>query len=441
MKKITLLIISIVMLQSVVAQPSKETMAAKLKNVFNVDLISHKFIGNGRIDREFFADYFIQPFEVVQKSKYPQFPVRYQASLRYLKSGSDWLFYEFTAGSSDYLNVPPPDKNETIKLLKADIEKWIGSTWNHVVGDIESIQFPADPQWYNKTPNDVTFYIAPVYSVKSSNTELEKSEHRYNITMTREDLKSPWKLVWGSNADDRKKIISITKYSPEEIKQMKTMRQVADESAAQNAMDALPKVADAPVFQSEKQLFYYLNEKILTSTPQEIEAHLMKVVDQSCYEDGSTLFFKSYHADWINNLVANADKYKIAFCLYPGVKTEQYGHIEFLNRTFSNYVTMTGKPVDGTWKIVDFRFSPPNDAMLKQMQGNDANCQPKPVLTVKEVIRYKVGDKVNVQISNGTFPCTIDKTDPNFDTRYFVKLDSDKSGKGYWVDASFISKK
>ncbi len=447
MKKITLLIISIVMLQSVVAQPSKETMTAKLKNVFNVDLISHKLIGPGGIDREFekgvWVDYFTQPFEVVQKSEYPEFPTRYKASVRYIKSGSAWVFHQFTVGSSSYLNVPPPDKNETIKLLKAAIEKWIGADWGYAVGAIESIQFPADPDWYNKTPNEVGFYITAVYTKKSSSsiTELEKAEHLYRITLKRDNLKSPWKLLWGNEQTDKKKSIAKTTHSPEEIKQMKTMKQVVEESAAQNTMDALPKVADAPVFQSDKQLFYYLNEKILTSTPQEIEAHLMKVVDQSCYEDGSTVFFKSYHADWINNLVANADKYKIAFCLYPGVKAEQYGQVEFLNRTFTNYVTMTGKPVDGTWKIVDFRFSPPNDAMLKQMEGNDTNCQPKPDLTVKEVIYYKVGDKVNVQFSNGTFPCTIDKTDPNFDTRYFVKLDSDKSGKGYWVDASFISKK
>lgn len=448
MKKTLILIVAITLLQStlIFAQPSKETMAAKVKNEFNVDLISHKLIGPGGIDREFkdgyWADYFTQPFEVVQKSEYPQFPVRYKASVRYIKSGNTWVFYQFTVGSSSFLNVPPPDKNETIKLLKAYVEKWIGSDWGYAVGAIESIQFPADPEWYNQTPNKVSFYITTVYTSKSSssNKELEKAERKYNIAMKREDLKSPWEIVWGSNANNIKKIISITTHSPEEINQMKTMKQVMEESAAQNAMDALPTVADAPAFQSDKQLFYHIHDKILTSTPQEIEAHLMKVVDQSCYEQGSTLFFKPYHADWINSLVANADKYKKAFCPYPGVKAEQYGQVEFLNRTFTNYVTMTGKPVDGTWKIVDFRFSPPNDAMLKQMEGNDTKCQPKPDLTVKEVIYYKIGEKVTVQFSNGARVCTIDKTDPNFDTRYFVKIDGDSSGKGYWMDASFISK-
>jgi hypothetical protein len=445
MRKTTLLIISIIMLQSVLAQPSKETMDAKVKNEFDADLISHQLIGPGGIDREFengvWVDYFTQPFEVVQKSEYPEYPVRYKASVRYINRGSAWLFHQFTVGSSSYLNVPPPDKNEALKLLNADIEKWIGADWGYAVGAIESIQFPADPDWYNKTPKEVAFYISAVFSAKISNTQLEKAEHLYRITLKRDNLKSPWKLLWGNEQTDKKKSLAKTTHSPEEIKQMKTMKQAVEENTAQNFVDALPTVADAPVFQSDKQLFYYLNEKILTSTPQEIEAHLMKIVDQSCYEDGSTVFFKPYHAEWINNLVANADKYKKAFCPYPGVKAEQYGQIEFLNRTLTNYVTMTGKPVDGTWKIVDFRFSPPSDVMLHQMEGNDTNCQPKPDLTVKEVIRYKVGDKVTVQFSNGTRPCTIDKTDPNMETRYSVKIDGDTSGRAYWIEDTFISKR
>jgi hypothetical protein len=436
------------MLQSaiVLAQPSQTVMLSKVKNEFNVDLISHKLIGPGGVDREFengvWMDYFTQPFEVVQKSEYPEFPVRYKASVRYIKSGNAWLFYKFTVGSSSYLNVPPPDKAEVIKLLKADVEKWIGGSWGYAVGELEGIQFPADPDWYNKTPNQVGFYITTVFTDKISNTQLEKAEHLYRITMKRENLKSPWTILWGSEQTDKKKSIAKTTHSPEEIKQMKTMKQVVEESAALNFIDGLPTVENAPIFQSDKQLFYYIHDKLLQApNGPTAEAYLMKIVDASCYEDGSNLFFKPYHADWINNLVANIDKYKKAFCPYPGVKAEQYGQIEFLNRSFTNYVTMTGKPVDGTWKIVDFRFSPPNDAMLKQMEGNNTNCQPKPDLTVKEIAKYKVGEKVTVQFSNGARACTINKTDPNFDTRYFVKIEGDSSGKGYWVDASFIGKR
>jgi hypothetical protein len=75
------------------------------------------------------------------------------------------------------------------------------------------------------------------------------------------------------------------------------------------------------------------------------------------------------------------------------------------------------------------------------MKNNDSNCQQKPDLEVKAVERFNAGDKVNVQFSNGTRACKIDKIDPNDSNRYFVKIDGDTSGKGYWVDVSFITKK
>jgi hypothetical protein len=428
-----------------VAQPSQTTMLAKVKNEFDVDLISHKLIGPGGIDREFregfYVDIFTQPFEVVQKSEFPEYPVRYKASLRYMKSGNSWVFEQFTVGSSSYLNVPAPDKTEMINQLTEHPDIWMGNIINYAVGEIESIDFPTDPDWYFRKPTDVAFYVQVIFTVIASPTELEKAEHLYRIYAKRENLTTPWKITNGSEKTDAKNPISKTKYSPEEIKNMKSIGRLAEENAAAATMSSLPKVPDAPVFKSDKQLFYYLHEKLLNAPDgPTAESYIMTVVDASCYEDGSTVFFKAYHADWINNLVANIDKYKRAFCVYPGVKAEQYGQIEFLNRTFNNYVTMTGKPVDGTWKIVDFRFSPPNDAMLKQMEGNDTNCQPKPDLSVKEVVRYKVGEKVKVQFSNGARACTIDKIDPNMDNRYFVKIVGDNSGKGYWIDQSFISK-
>jgi hypothetical protein len=426
------------------AQPAKTTMLAKVKDEFNIDLISHKLIGPGGIDREFengiWVDYFTQPFEVVQKSDFPEFPVRYKASVRYIKSGSSWIFDQFTVGSSSYLNVPPPEKNDIITQLKSNVTAWIGGNENYAVGEIESIKLPEDPDWYNRKPTEVAFFMVTVFTEKISNTQLEKAEHKYRITMTRETLQSPWKIKWGSEQTDAKKSISKTTLPADEIAQMKSLKQISEESSAQNAMDALPQVAEAPVFHSDKQLFYYIHEKILTSTPQEAEAHLMKVVDKSCYEDGSTVFFKPHHADWINNLVANSEKYKIAYCDYPGVKAEQYGQIEFLNRTLTNFVTFTGKPAEGTWKLIDFRFVPDNGDMLVKMKGNNANCQSKPDLNMKEVMKYKIGEKVTVQFSNGARKCIVVKVDPDMDNRYFVKIVSDISGKGYWIDGSFISK-
>jgi len=428
------------------AQPAQSTMLAKVKSEFDVDLISHKLIGPGGIDREyrdgFYVDIFTQPFEVVQKSDYPEYPTRYKASLRYLKSGSDWVFEQFTVGSSSYLNVPEPNQAEMLKLLKENLSVWMEGDYDRAVGEIENLKFAADPDWYFRKPTETAFYIHATFSIVSSYTELSKSERVYRITAKRNDLKSPWVITGGSEKSDARKLISTTKYTETEIKAMKSLGKLAEEQSAAATMNGLPKVPDAPIFQSEQQLFYYLHEQLRhAANGPTAEAYLMTVVDASCFEDGSTVFFKPYHADWINYVVANIEAYKASYCDYPGVKHQQYGYIEFLNRNFTSFISMTAKPSGNTWKITDFRFSAQPQAVIDQMKNDDSKCQSKPDLTVKEKVKYQIGDKVTVQFSNGARPCTIDKIDPNMDTRYSVKIEGDTSGRAYWIDDTFISKR
>jgi hypothetical protein len=436
---------TLIMLQSF-AQPSQSTMLAKVKSEFDIDLLSHKLIGPGGIDREyrdgFYVDVFTQPFEVVQKSDYPEYPTRYKASLRYLKSGSEWIFEQFTVGSSSYLNVPHPDASEMIKKLKETLSVWMGSDYDRAVGEIENIKFASDPDWYFKKPTEVAFYIHATYSEVSSYTEVSKSEHMYRITAIRTDLKSPWTIRSGSEKSDVRKLITKTKFTESEIKAMKSLSKLAEEQSAAAAMNGLPKVPNAPVFQSEQQLFYYIHEKLLTApNGPTAEAYLMTVVDESCYENGSSVFFKPYHADWINYVVANLEAYKSSHCTYPGVKHQQYGYIEFLNRNFTSYISMTAKPNGNTWKITDFRYTAQAQNVIDQMKNDDSKCQSKPDLTVKEKVRYQIGDKVTVKFSNGNRQCIIDKIDPNMDNRYFVKIEGDTSGKGYWIEDTFITKR
>lgn len=442
---LTTVIGTLIMMQSF-AQPSQSTMLAKVKSEFDVDLLSHKLIGPGGIDREyrdgFYVDIFTQPFEIVQKSDYPEYPTRYKASIRYLKSGSEWIFEQFTVGSSSYLNVPPPDASEMIKQLNDNLSIWMGSAYNYAVGEVENLKLANDPEWYFRKPTDAAFYILVTYSSVYSPTELEKAEHLYRIVAKRSDIKSPWKIVNGSEKTDAKKIISKSKHSTEEIQKMKTLGKIDEENSAISSMNSLPKVPNAPDFQSEQQLFYYIHEKLLTApNGPTAEAYLMTVVDESCYENGSSVFFKPYHANWINYVVENLEAYKSSYCIYPGVKHQQYGYIEFLNRNFTSYISMTAKPSGNTWKITDFRFTAQTQTIIDQMKNDDSKCQSKPDLTVKEKVRYQIGDKVTVKFSNGARPCIVDKIDPNMDTRYFVKIEGDASGKGYWIDDAFITKR
>jgi hypothetical protein len=128
------------------------------------------------------------------------------------------------------------------------------------------------------------------------------------------------------------------------------------------------------------------------------------------------------------------------FCEYPGVKAHQTGQIEFLDREFRSYATITAVQRGNTWKLLDYKFFPADEESLERMKLNNTNCQQKPDLGVTIQESFKVGDAVKVAFSNGTRDCTIDKLDPDNSNRYFVKIVGDNSGKGYWVDGSFITK-
>ncbi len=436
----SLVFIMMIMVTSFInAQPKKAEMIKKIDAEY--ENIKIELLGDGGIDQEWEngipVENFYQPFRIKQTTEYEGVNLLYKASLKYQRSGSKWIFKQFTVGSTTYEGLETPDKNEVITLLKANYEKWLQPTYDEIVGDLSEITFPEDPEWYWHKVNYISFKVKITYSAIVSYTEVEKSENVFKISLKRPDINGKWGDVYGYIEPDRKKSLGRTKYTESEIKKMETL----DEIDAKETMNSLPKVEDAPNFASDEQLFYYIHNKILTSPNESIESHILKVIDKSCYEAGSDVYFQAYHANWINHLVEKANAYKEMFCQYPGVKAYQTGQIEFLDRELRSYMTMTAVQRGSTWKLIDFKFYPADSDVLQRMKNNDSNCQQKPDLEVKAVERFNAGDKVNVQFSNGTRACKIDKIDPNDSNRYFVKIDGDTSGKGYWVDVSFITKK
>lgn len=420
------------------AQPSKSEMTKKIDAEY--ENINIELLGNGGIDQEWengiYVENFYQPFRIKQTTEYKGVNLLYKASLKYQKSSSGWFFKQFTVGSTTYEGLETPDKNETIALLKANYEKWLQPTYDEIVGDLSEITFPEDPEWYWHKVNYISFKVKITYSAIVSYTEVEKSENVFKISLKRPDINGKWGDVFGYIEPDRKKSLGKTKYTEAQIKKMETL----DELDAKATMNALPQVDDAPNFASDEQLFYYIHNKILTSPNESIESHILKVIDKSCYEAGSDVYFQAYHANWINYLVEHANAYKSMFCEYPGVKAHQTGQIEFLDREFRSYATITAIQRGNTWKLLDYKFFPADEESLERMKLNNTNCQQKPDLGATIQESFKVGDAVKVAFSNGTRDCTIDKLDPDNSNRYFVKIVGDNSGKGYWVDGSFITK-
>ena len=121
---------------------------------------------------------------------------------------------------------------------------------------------------------------------------------------------------------------------------------------------------------------------------------------------------------WFDKLINNLDAYKTAHCQYPTVKHQQTGQIEFYDKENRRILRFSGSKSADSWTLNLVSFYPAKANELSRMKNNNANCQAKPNLTVRKVIAYNIGDKINAKFSNGTFPAFIVKKDPSFSNRY-----------------------
>ena len=252
--------------------------------------------------------------------------------------------------------------------------------------------------------------------------------------MISDEFKGPWVRFMSQNNKKNKSVISVTKYTSEEIDAMKTLADLDAENRANNFLANLPEVGDIPAFESDKQLFYYMHEKVMGETTKNLEAYIYKTMDKSCYEENSEVLLNHWAVKWYDYLIENHEAYKGAHCMYPTVKAHQKGMITFYDKEDRRMLTMEAEQSGDTWMLTEISFYAAKSSEIESMKSLDGNCGEKPDLTVRKVLTYKVGDKVLGTFSNGEYAGYIEKLDPNIPSRYFMKLDGDNSGKGYWMN-------
>ena len=439
MKKhiLTLLFISSVFFAY--AQPSKTTMLAKVKSKHSKNLISAKLLGNGISERLYedgkWVNYYRHSYTTTSKTQYQGVSQVYSGSLQYKKNGSAYVYDQLLVGDWYYKGIPNPDKNEVIKMMKADLVNFVRLTnYNQIVGDVTNISFPADPEWRWNKPTMVNFKMIATYSIPISYTELEKGIHTFNVSLVADEFKGPWVRFLSTEDSHSKKRISVSKHTSDEIRAMKTLGEINAENQANAIRSSLPEVSDIPIFESDKQLFYFLHDIIMTKSANEIKAYLYKLMNKDrCYAENSTILLNNHTQKWFDYLFENLEAYKIAHCEYPSIKHEQAGQIELYDKENRRILRYVGSKTDNSWTINEISFYGAKTSEYDRLKSNNTNCGQKPDLTVRKVIAYKVGDKINAKFSNGTFAAYIDKKDPNFSNRYFIKLANDNSGKGYWM--------
>ncbi|MFK5958246.1 MAG: hypothetical protein QM495_05155 [Lutibacter sp.] len=434
MKKI-ILILSMVMTTISNAQtPSDNELKTKIKANYK-GLSSLVLEGNGATEKKFengtWNFYYRRSFHAGFKNpEYPGVTGVVYGSVRYIKAGGSYVFHNFSSRGTKMEGVPAPDKKEVLALLNSDLYKFVGhNDYNTIVGNISEIIVPEKTEYNWDDLTHVEFNVKTIFTKKISDTELEKAEHIYEVHLYSDGFKKPWKKFMAIEDDYAKKVISKTKHSSEELSNMLTLAETDEANQVEAQIASLPWVEEAPKFETDKQLFYYIHDKLMASEPKAAKAHLYKVLSTTCFEKGAVLNGRS--KEWIDRLFENLNAYQRTYCQYPIVKEEQAGMMTFYDKDSYRSTRMTAKEENGTWKLSLIYFIPPEQSEINRLWKLKGNCAEKPDLTVKIVKEFKIGDIVDVAFSNGTFPAEVKKRDTNFDNRYFVSLL--EGGRGYWV--------
>jgi hypothetical protein len=435
MKK-TIVIITIMMTTIINAQtPSDAILRAKIKANYK-GATAIQLEGNGGTEKVYedgvWKIYYKRSFHTSFKNPdYPGITAIVYGAIRYIKVGNRFVFNKFFSRGTEMKGAPKPNIETVRKLLNNDIYKFVGhNNYNDITSEISEINFVPNTKFKWSDLDHVEFNIKVIYTKKNSNNELEKAIHFYEIHLYSEGYKKPWNKFQAFEKSDFKKVISKQKLSESELKALKSLAEIDENNKAQAALKDLPKVDDAPKFQTDKQLFYYIQDKLMVSAPKEARAHLYQVLSKRVFE--RDLIFKEREKEWIDRLINNLNAYQATYCQYPKVKEEQEGSVTFYDKEHYHSTRMRAYEENGTWKIGLIYFIPPTQEEINKLASMAGNCAEKPNLEVKERIAYKIGDIVDVKFSNGTFAGEIEQKDSNFDNRYYVKLLN--GGHGYWVN-------
>jgi len=422
------------------AQVSESTMMAKIKSKHAKNLISAKFDGSPIAEKIFeegvWNNYYRRSYTVKSKTQHTGVTQVYSGGIQYKKAGSSYVYDQLLVGDWHYLGIPDPNKADVVKLLKSDYKKFIESYhYNKIVGTISEITFPTNGKYHWNKLTSVTFNVKVTYAESVSYTELEKAEHTYEIRLYADKFKGPWKSFFSSEQSHKRKVISKSTHTSEELAAMKTLADIDDENLAKAEYADLPDVGELPTFESDKQLFYFLHNIIMTKDAKTVKAYLYKSLSKLCMH--SELLLKSRDQEWVDQVFNNVATYKKTHCLYPKVKHEQNGMISFYDKENRRILDFNGSYEGEVWKLRSIKYYPAKASDVARMENIQNNCQEKPNLTVRKEVKYEIGDIVDVKFSNGTFAATIDKKDTSFSNRYYVKLL--EGGRGYWMTEDLMS--
>ena len=304
--------------------------------------------------------------------------------------------------------------------------------------DVPEITLVDGEKWTWHSLKSVSGKVKCIFTVPTNYTTLEKAEHVFDLRLYSDgnkatDTLAKWVRLSVSEKSNEKKVLGTTTHTSAEIKAMPTLASAAATAVANDELASLPKIESIPVFETSIELIYFIHNIIMTKSPNEIKAYLYHLAASNCRAGKQINMMTSYAQSWIDKIVANEATYKKTHCQYPAIKHKQSNMAELYDKKQIRKIRFSAQQENGSWFLSGIEYYPAKASEIAEIAAAD-NCGSESdyVVVKREVKTYNIGDAVDATFSNGTFPCTVQKIDPANRNRYYVVLNSNNSG--YWMD-------
>jgi ERCC4-related helicase len=144
------------------------------------------------------------------------------------------------------------------------------------------------------------------------------------------------------------------------------------EAQASKELAGLP-AAHIPVFNTDKELYYFIHNIIMTKDVETVKSYLYKVMSNQCKEEGSDVNLTYLTQQWVNKITNNLTTYKKTHCMQPKVKHYQNGQIRFFDKQSKRALDFEGIQEGGTWKLFSVRYYPARGGEIEAQATMNCN--------------------------------------------------------------------
>jgi len=314
------------------AQPSDAQVKKDLggSGVLKVTLTGKRGTVQGNLDTLNYE--YVRGAEILRTTEWPGVKLIVTGDAVYQRGGrGKFTYWKFRVIDNRYEGIPNPSQADIDKVLDTNRADSFGGGVSHIIRKVRKpLVLAKDPQWNWHSPNSVSFLMVGEMEKPTSNTDLEAFAATVEIRLYRDDMKQAWKTFMASPKEQVS--LGKTRYTEEELRNLPSLAQQAEEQAAKAQLAKLPKV-DIPDFATHDELAAYVHKVFREGPREKAEATVRALLSPESFAPGSTTLLHGRAAEmlkWsLDGAFGDKGSYGLEYC--ANARTETRGT---KNRTY-----------------------------------------------------------------------------------------------------------